>query len=104
MNPRQRDVAVAVIFDPPSQGFLLCHNKRWNGYAFPMQHFEPRTESQPAKIALQALDDWYVPLTLSNPSATPLDHVVKTLYSEAARELTVYEYHVFDVLLTVLSL
>ena len=99
---RHRQVAVAVIFDEPTQSFLLCHNKRWNGYAFPMKHIAPDSGISPADVALDALDDREVPLNLPNASATPLDYYVETLqseaaWSEAAWKVTVYEYHSFEI-------
>ena len=97
MSIRHREVAVSVIFDQPTQSFLLCHNKRWNGYAFPMKHFEPGSGIAPADVALKSLDDWYVPLSFPDATATPLDYMVETLWSDAAREVTVYEYHSFKI-------
>lgn len=92
MAIRHRQVAVAVIYN---EGFLLCHNQRWNGYAFPMKQVEGN--QSPAEVALSALEDWDVPAQFPNATATPLDHVVDTLWSDGAREVTVYDYDVFEI-------
>ena len=97
MTIRHLVISVAVIFDQPSQSFLLCHNKRWHGYAFPMKHVEPECGESPTAVALQALNDWSVPASFPHATATPLDYLVETLTSDAVREVTIYDYHVFGV-------
>ncbi len=48
---RQIQVAAAIVADPagPPQQFLLAHNARWDGYAFPMRDFDP--DAQPPQRA-----------------------------------------------------
>jgi hypothetical protein len=94
---RERSVAVAVIYDQPTQAFLLWHNKRWHGYAFPMKHFDPSAAVSPAEVALQSLEDRDFPLSLRDPSATPLDRVGHCLLSEGVHQYTYYDYYVFAV-------
>lgn len=97
MTIRRREVAVAVVFDPASQSFLLCHNSRWHGYAFPMKHLEPDGAETNGDAALQALDEWRVSLDVAHAKASALDHLVECLFSEATRQYTLYDYHVFEI-------
>lgn len=86
---------MAAVFDSPSEGFLLCHNPRWHGYAFPMKHVENGISA--ANAAIKAIAEWSPPLQLAGATATPLDRLVESLHSETAREVTVYDYHVFQI-------
>lgn len=94
---RHRSVAVAVIYDQPSQKFLLWHNKRWHGYAFPMKHFEPTAGVDPAQVALNALDAREIQLNLPNATSTPIDRHGECEFSEGVRQFTYYDYHVFGI-------
>src|SRR5579863_796186 len=92
-----KNVAVAVIYDKASDKFLLWHNKRWHGYAFPMKKFDPDAGDDPGRAAVAALRDWDMELNLSQVSASPLDRVVEVLFSDGTHRTTVYDYHVYGV-------
>lgn len=97
MSIRHREVAVAVIYDKASDKFVLCHNRRWGGYAFPMKHVENANPESLADAALSSLDDWDMPEKFPNATVAPLEYIVEAMMSDAVRQVTVYEYHVFDV-------
>jgi hypothetical protein len=88
-----KHVAVAVIYDAATDKFLLWHNKRWRGYAFPMKQFDPQS-GDACQAALDALSDWDMPPNLRNATASRLDRIVETLFSDGTHRVTVYEYHV----------
>jgi len=94
---RHRRVAVAVVFDPADQTFLLARNKRWNGDAFPMKRIKPDDQAGPGPVAVDALREAIFPATLANTSSSPLDRVGECLFSEAVQEFTYYDYHLIGI-------
>jgi hypothetical protein len=91
---RHMTVAVAVVYDK-QHGFLLWNNKRWGGYAFPMKHLEPADDL--AQAALSAIDDRDFPLSLPKAAASPLECTGAFGRSDAVKEDTYYDYHVFEI-------
>jgi len=94
---RLKSVAVAIVYDESAAKFLLIHNKRWHGYAFPMKQFESSNSLSPAELALAAIDERELSLDWPNATATPLDRVGECLHSESARQYTYYDYHVIGI-------
>lgn len=94
MTIRHREVAVAVVFDQPSQSFLLRHNHRWGGYAFPMKQIQGDAAEQ---TALAAVEDDEGGLRFPGAQTKLLDHVHSVLRSEALGTVTIYDYQVFEV-------
>src|SRR5262245_24332061 len=94
---RHRSIAVAVIHDAVSDRYLLWRNKRWRGYALPMNDFEPDANVDPAKMALAAIDRRDLPLKLPNAAAYALDRHGELEWSESAGEVTYYDYHIFAI-------
>lgn len=80
-----------------AETFLLWHNQRWHGYAFPMKHFEPAAGVDPAQVVLSALDGREIPLDLPNATSSPLDRHGECEFSEGVHEHTYYDYHVFGI-------
>lgn len=94
---RLKTVGVAVIYDEPSGKFLLLHNKRWNGFAFPMKHFDPEQGGDPKAAALRAVQEREFPLTWPKAQAHPLDRIGEWLFSEGVHGATRYDYHVYGI-------
>lgn len=92
---RHKTVAVAVIYDAPSDKFLLWQNKRWGGYAFPMKHIE--AGGDPAAAALAAIRDRQLPIHWPQATAAPLDRFGEARCSEGVQQLTYYDYHLFAI-------
>ena len=92
-----KSVAVAVIYDASTDKFLLWHNKRWRGYAFPMKKFDPQAGGDPGQAALAALADWDMPLDVSQATASPIDRIIDVSLSDATRRVTIYDQHVYTV-------
>lgn len=93
---RHRNVAVAIIYDQPAEGFLLWQNKRWNGYAFPMKHFE-QPGIDPGSVARQAVSGPEFPLNLADATVSPLDRFGECEFSEGARQYTYYDYYIYGI-------
>ena len=89
---RHVTVAVGVVFDPDA-GFLLFHNDRWKGYAFPMKKCPPDVE--PADAALAALDD-DSPLRFPEATARPIAVVGAFGTSGGTGAETYYDYQVHE--------
>jgi hypothetical protein len=85
-------VAVGMVLDP-ERGFLLFHNDRWNGFAFPMKQCQPgEVSEQVARAALAEVS----PLVFVNPVVEPLRVMGTFGYSGATGEDTYYHYHVYQ--------
>ncbi len=94
----QKTVAVSVIYDETSARFLLWHNPRWHGYAFPMKKFQVEAGKSAEQAARQACCEWNVPLPGVQPdSVEPAGCWRDRHYSEGTRQVTDYDYHLFRV-------
>lgn len=94
---RHKTVAVAVIYDPLSEKFLLWHNKRWNGYAFPMKHCAPGNDDDAMRAAIAAVQEREFPLSLPRAQAQPIDRVGECRFSDGVHQYTYYDYHVYAI-------
>ncbi len=92
-GPEQRQVVVAVVFDP-AQGFFVSFNEKWSGYAFPMRK---RREGEPGDVtALSALRD-AVGLALPRATASPLEYLEYRRNSSRTGRDTWYFYQAYEV-------
>jgi hypothetical protein len=90
---RVKNVVAAIVHDPDKR-FLVCFNRRWNQYAFPMTGTDLSDDR--AARALKALQD-HCPHPIQNASAKPLEYVGGFGPSWALGEDTYYNYYVYEV-------
>ena len=62
---RHKTVAVAIMYDQSSRCFLLWHNPRWHGYAFPMKSFDVTSGKSAEQAALDACGEWDIPFPIA---------------------------------------